>query len=68
MTDALARQIGPQACEPGFDPEAAGMAVLGMLDRFHYLREFMGQPVDDVALDTMATMVHRALFAVAPSG
>ena len=33
-----------------------------MLDRFHYLREFMGKPVDDVALDTLTTMLYRALF------
>jgi hypothetical protein len=44
------------------DPEAAGMAVLAMLDRFHYLREFVGRPVDDAAIDTMTTMVYRALF------
>jgi hypothetical protein len=38
------------------------MAVLGMLDGFHGLRDFVGQPVDDAALDTLATMIHRALF------
>jgi hypothetical protein len=32
------------------------------LDRFHYMREFVGQPVDEVALDTLATMIHRSLF------
>jgi hypothetical protein len=26
------------------------------------MREFVGQPVDEVALDTLATMVHRSLF------
>ena len=27
-----------------------------------FMREFMGTPVDDAALDTLTTMVHRALF------
>ena len=62
MSGALARQIGPDSSGHIIDPDAAGMAVLAMLDRFHYLREFVGQPVDDAALDTMTTMVYRALF------
>jgi AcrR family transcriptional regulator len=62
MTDALAQQIGPDASGHIIDPEAAGMAVLAMLDRFHYLREFVGRPVDDAAIDTMTTMIYRALF------
>jgi AcrR family transcriptional regulator len=62
MSDALAQQIGPDASGHSIDPEAAGMAVLAMLDRFHYLREFVGRPVDDAAIDTMTTMVYRALF------
>src|SRR5580704_4689843 len=47
MSDALAQQIGPDTSGHLMDPEAAGMAVLAMLDRFHYLREFVGEPVDD---------------------
>jgi AcrR family transcriptional regulator len=62
MSGALSNQIGPDSSGHIIDPEAAGMATLAMLDRFHYLREFVGQPIDDVALDTMATMVYRALF------
>ncbi|HEV3370833.1 MAG TPA: TetR/AcrR family transcriptional regulator [Acidimicrobiales bacterium] len=62
MSDALAQQIGPDTSGHLMDPEAAGMAVLAMLDRFHYLREFVGRPVDDAAIDTMTTMVYRALF------
>jgi AcrR family transcriptional regulator len=62
MSSALAQQIGPDASGHIIDPEAAGMATLAMLDRFHYLREFVGQPVDDVALETMTTMIYRALF------
>ena len=62
MSDALARQITSGDSDHGIDPQAAAMAVLAMLDRFHYVREFVRQPVDDVALDTLATMVHRALF------
>ena len=62
MTDVLARQIASDPQDRAIDPETASMAVLAMLDRFHYLREFLGQRVDDVALDTLATMVHRSLF------
>jgi AcrR family transcriptional regulator len=66
MSDALAQQIGPDSSGHLMDTEAAGMAVLAMLDRFHYLREFVGRPVDDAAIDTMTTMVHRALFDGSP--
>jgi AcrR family transcriptional regulator len=62
MSDALERQIGLGASDRGIDPHTAGMAVIAMLDRFHYMREFVGQPVDEVALDTLATMLHRSLF------
>jgi AcrR family transcriptional regulator len=62
MSGALARQIGPGASGHIIDADAAGMATLAMLDRFHYLREFVGQPVDDVALETMTTMIYRALY------
>ena len=62
MAEALAQQIGPEASGHIIDPQAAGLAVLAMLDRFHYLREFVGQPVDEIAIDTMTTMVYRALF------
>jgi AcrR family transcriptional regulator len=62
MSNALAQQIGPDTSGHLVNPEAAGMAVLAMLDRFHYLREFVGQPIDDAALDTLTTMVYRALF------
>jgi AcrR family transcriptional regulator len=62
MSDALERQIGLGASDSGLDPHTAGLAVMAMLDRFHYMREFVGQPVDEVALDTLATMIHRSLF------
>jgi AcrR family transcriptional regulator len=62
MSSALAQQIGPDSSGHIIDPEAAGLATLAMLDRFHYLREFVGQPVDEVALETMTTMIYRALF------
>jgi len=62
MSGALATQIGPDSSGHIIDPDAAGLAALAMLDRFHYLREFLGQPIDDVALETITTMVYRALF------
>jgi AcrR family transcriptional regulator len=61
MSDALERQIG-LGSDGSIDSHTAGMAVMAMLDRFHYMREFVGQPVDEVALDTLATMIHRSLF------
>ena len=42
MSGALSKQIGPDSSGHIIDPEAAGMATLAMLDRFHYLREFVG--------------------------
>jgi hypothetical protein len=62
MSDALAQQIGPDNSCHIADSRAAGMAVLAMLDRFHGMREFVGQPIDEAALDTLATIVYRALF------
>ncbi len=62
MSDALERQIGLGASDHSLDPHTAGLAVVAMLDRFHTMSEFVGQPVDEVALDTLATMVHRSLF------
>jgi hypothetical protein len=68
MSDALARQIRPEDSDHSIDPQAAATGVLAMLDRFHYVREFVRQPVDDVALDTLATIVYRALFDESRAG
>ena len=62
LSGALTQQIGPDSSGHIIDPEAAGLATLAMLDRFHYLREFIRQPIDDVALETVTTMVYRILF------
>ena len=64
MSSGLARRIAA-AGQAGddVDPDVAGLAVLAMLDRFNYLRDFLGLPVDDNAIDTLTTMVHRSLFA-----
>lgn len=71
MSSGLARRIAA-AGQAGddVDPDVAGLAVLAMLDRFNYLRDFLGLPVDDNAIDTLTTMVHRSLFAgdAAPRG
>jgi AcrR family transcriptional regulator len=58
----LASRIAETGPQPGIDPNAAAEAVVAMVDRFHYLRQFAGEPVDASALDTLTTMVHRALF------
>jgi AcrR family transcriptional regulator len=62
MADAMSAQISAAGMAGDLSPEVTGMAVLAMLDRFHYFREMMGQPVDDEALDTLTTMVYRAVF------
>ena len=62
MADALARHITPDTSDLAVDAQVAAMAVLSMLDRFHAMREFTRQRVDDAALDTLATMVYRSLF------
>ena len=61
-TNTLARRINEAGPLAGIDPHAASEAVIAMVDRFHYLREFAGEPIDVAAIDTLTTMVHRALF------
>ncbi|MHB1503121.1 MAG: TetR/AcrR family transcriptional regulator [Acidimicrobiales bacterium] len=62
VSSTLAKRIAEAGPDEGIDPIAAAEAVVAMIDRFHYLRQFTGEPVDDTALDTLTTMVHRALF------
>ena len=58
----LATRIDQAGPHPGIDPNAAAEAVVAMVDRFHYLRQFAGEPVDAAAIDTLTTLVHRGLF------
>ncbi|MHB8506901.1 MAG: TetR/AcrR family transcriptional regulator [Acidimicrobiales bacterium] len=62
VASTLADRIAEAGPQRGIDPDAAAEAVVAMVDRFHQLRQFAGKPVDAVALDTLTTMVHRALF------
>ena len=62
VASTLARRSDEAGPHPGIDPNAAAEAVVAMVDRFHYLRQFAGEPIDAAALDTLTTMVHRALF------
>ncbi|MGA2520098.1 MAG: TetR/AcrR family transcriptional regulator [Acidimicrobiales bacterium] len=62
VASTLAKRIDQAGPHPGIDPNAAAEAVVAMVDRFHYLRQFAGEPIDAAALDTLTTMVHRALF------
>jgi AcrR family transcriptional regulator len=59
---ALAGRVLESGHGGGIDPNAAAEAVVAMLDRFHQLRLFAGEPVDAGALDSLTTMVHRGLF------
>jgi hypothetical protein len=61
-TEAVANRVTAAARPDGLDPHVAGTAVVAMLDRFHFLREFVGQPIDDTAIDTLTTIIHRTLF------
>jgi AcrR family transcriptional regulator len=62
LNEAMASQIAVADPAGDLDPEVTGMAMLAMLDRFHFMRELMDRPVDDAALDTLTTIVYRALF------
>ncbi|MHB8680681.1 MAG: TetR/AcrR family transcriptional regulator [Acidimicrobiales bacterium] len=62
VAHTLAARIAEAGAHPGIDPNAAAEAVVAMVDRFHHLRIFAGEPIDDEALDTLTTMVHRGLF------
>jgi len=62
VASTLARRIAEAGPRPGVDPTTAAEAVVAMVDRFHYLRQFAGEPVDSSALDTLATIVHSSLF------
>ena len=68
VAQTLASRIAEGGSQPGIEPGVAAMAVVAMVERFHYLRQFAGQPIDAQSLDTLTTMVHRALFrgGVAP--
>ena len=59
---ALAHRIAEAGPQRGIEPTTAAVAVVAMVDRFHQLQQFSGEPVDAVALDTLTTMVHRGLF------
>jgi AcrR family transcriptional regulator len=62
VASTLTRRIAEANPGPGIEPNAAAEAVIAMVDRFHYLRQFAGEPVDAEALDTLTTMVHRGVF------
>lgn len=62
VASTLAGRIADRGAPAGIDANAAAEAVVAMVDRFHQLRLFAGEPVDSVALDTLTTMVHRGLF------
>ena len=40
MTDAMSAQIASAGMAGDLSPDVTGLAVLAMLDRFHYLRDF----------------------------
>jgi AcrR family transcriptional regulator len=62
VATTLTRRIAEAGPPGGIDPNAAAEAVIALVDRFHYLRQFAGEPVDAAALDTLTTMVHRGAF------
>ncbi len=62
VASTLAHRIAEADPGPGIEPNAAAEAVIAMVDRFHYLRQFAGEPVDAEALDTLTTMIHKGVF------
>jgi AcrR family transcriptional regulator len=62
VASTLATRIAEANPGPGIEPNAAAEAVIAMVDRFHYIRQFAGEPVDEEALDTLTTMVHKGAF------
>ena len=62
VASTLAKRIAEADPGPGIEPNAAAEAVIAMVDRFHYLRQFAGEPVDEEALDTLTTLVHKGVF------
>jgi AcrR family transcriptional regulator len=62
LNEAMASQIIAAHPSGDLDPEVTSMAMLAMLDRFHFMRELVDRPVDEAALDTLATIMYRALF------
>jgi AcrR family transcriptional regulator len=67
LSRALADRVAAVPHDEPIDPEVAGLAMLAMLDRFYFLQEFMGRSSDDDALDTLTTIVHRAVLTAAPA-
>jgi AcrR family transcriptional regulator len=54
------REVDPPAVK---DPETAALAMVAMVERFGFYAVNQVQPLDrDVALDTLATMLHKGLF------
>jgi AcrR family transcriptional regulator len=62
VAQTLASRVAETGPRPGIDPSVAAVAVVAMVERFHYLWLFAGEAVDARALDTLTTMVHRGLF------
>jgi len=64
LNNTLEQLSTGQRINSGAD-DAAGLAALAMLDRFHYLREFLGQPIDEVALDELHCLNAHEVGALA---
>lgn len=65
LADSVSNQIARTALADSTQPvdsKSAGLAILAMLDRFHYLREFVDRPLDNSAIDTLTTIIYRSLF------
>ena len=62
LSTNLGRLIVRSGGAEGVDPDVAGMAMWGMVDRFHSLRQITGDPVRECDLDDLTTLLHRAFF------
>ncbi len=61
ITGSLMARLAEAPALP-FAPELAAASLLAMVERYTYLLVSRGATVDDVTLDTLATLLHRGYF------
>jgi AcrR family transcriptional regulator len=68
VSSTLSACVEASGPPPGVEPGTAGVAMAAMLDHFHYLQDFLRTTVDDAALDTLTTLLHRSMSDTSNSG
>jgi AcrR family transcriptional regulator len=65
ITGSLSTRLAQPARRLRLAPDLAAASLLAMVERYAYLTVSRGAPVDDVALDTLARLIHRGFFGAA---